>query len=76
MGWYRVLAIASVYIFGVWWCYEVIRRFHKDVKEIFQDKRVARTIAIIIVWILTVPIAIALIWGTVCIIRNLISFVG
>ena len=76
MGWFRALAIASIYIFGLWWCYEVIRRFPKDVKEIFQDKQAIRTIAIIIVWILTIPIAIALIWYTIYMIRNFLSFVG
>jgi hypothetical protein len=74
MGWYRALAIASMYIFGCWWCYEVIRRFPQDIKEIFQDKQVARIISIIIVWILTVPIALALILYGFILIRNLISF--
>lgn len=74
MAWFHVLAIASAYIFGIWWCYEVIHRFRQDVKEIFQFKQVVRTVAIIIIWVLTIPIALALIWYTIYIIRNLISF--
>ena len=72
---FRALAIASVYIFGCWWCYEVIRRFPQDVKEIFQLKQVTRTIVIIFVWVITVPIALALIFYGFILIRNSISFV-
>ena len=75
MMWYKAMAIASAYIFGAWWCYVVIRRIPQDVKEIFQLKQVTRTIAIIFVWIITVPIALALIWYTFVLIHNLISFV-
>ena len=72
---FRALAIASVYIFGCWWCYEVIRRFPQDVKEIFQLKQVTRTIVIIFVWVITVPIALALIFYGFILMRDLISFV-
>ncbi len=72
---FRAFAIASLYIFGCWWCYEVIRRFPQDIKEIFQDKQVARIIAIIIVWILTILVALALILYGYILVRNLISFV-
>ena len=75
MMWYKAMDIASAYIFGAWWCYVVIRRIPQDVKEIFQLKQVTRTIAIIFVWIITVPIALALIWYTFVLIHNLISFV-
>lgn len=73
--WFRALAIASMYIFGCWWCYEVIRRFPQDVKEIFQLKQVVRTIVIIFICVLTVPIALALIFYAFILMRNLISFV-
>ena len=73
--WFRALAIASMYIFGCWWCYEVIRRFPQDVKEIFQLKQVVRTIVIIFIWVLTLPIALALIFYAFILMRNLISFV-
>ena len=72
--WFRALAIASMYIFGCWWCYEVIRRFPQDVKEIFQLKQVVRTIVIIFIWVLTLPIALALILYGIVLVRNLISF--
>ena len=72
--WFQALAIVSLYIFGCWWCYEVIHRFPQDVKEIFQLKQVARTIAIIIVWVLTILIALALILYGIVLVRNLISF--
>jgi hypothetical protein len=69
------LAIAAAYILGLWWCYEVICRFPQNVKEIFQLKQVTRTIAIIFVWIITVPLALALIFYGFVIMSRLVWFV-
>jgi hypothetical protein len=69
------MALVSAYILGIWWCYEVIRRFPQDVKEIFQLKQIARTVAMIFVWAITVPIALVLIVYGFVVMHQLISFV-
>jgi uncharacterized membrane protein SpoIIM required for sporulation len=55
------LAIAAIYIFGLWWCYKVITRFRQDLREIFELKEVTRTVVIIFIWIITIPIMLALV---------------
>ena len=55
------LALAMMYLLGLYWCYVVIQRFPKDVQEILQQKEIARRGAIIFIWALTVIIAILLI---------------
>jgi uncharacterized membrane protein SpoIIM required for sporulation len=61
---YRALVLVIIYCFGLWWCYEVIRRFKRDVNEITELKDTTRTVVIIFVWILTIIIAVLLvIWG-------------
>ena len=63
---YRALALVSIYLFGLWWCYEVIRRFKRDINEITELKDATRTAVIIFVWILTIIIAVLLIiWSYV-----------
>jgi hypothetical protein len=69
------LALAGLYILGLWWCYEVIGRFREDVQEIRELKEITRTAAIIFIWIITVIIAIVLIRYSFVIIENLFSFV-
>ena len=68
---FRALAIVSLYVFGVWWCYEVISRFPKDIREIREVKEVVRTLAIIFVWALTVIIAILLIRYSLAVIEEI-----
>jgi uncharacterized membrane protein SpoIIM required for sporulation len=69
------LALAALYILGLWWCYEVIRRFPQDVQEIRELKETARKAAIVFVWAITVPIAVVVtVYGFVLIDR-LTSFV-
>ena len=55
------LAVVGLYVLGVVWCYQVIRRFREDVQEIREVKEAARRGAIIFIWALTVIIAIVLI---------------
>ncbi|MFZ2149040.1 MAG: hypothetical protein WAV28_17660 [Sedimentisphaerales bacterium] len=55
------LALAMMYLLGLWWCYVVIHRFPKDVQDIRQQKEITRTVAIIFIWVFTVIIAILLI---------------
>jgi uncharacterized membrane protein SpoIIM required for sporulation len=62
--WFSVLAIFGVYVLGLWWCYEVIARFRDDVKELREVKDFTRRAAIIIVWCMTIIIAIVLVGFT------------
>lgn len=55
------LAMVGLYVLGVGWCCQVIRRFREDVREIRELKEGVRTGAIIFIWILTAIIAIILI---------------
>ena len=71
---FRLFTAAALYILGVWWCYEVIRRFPQDVQEIRQLKQIIRTFAIILVWAITVIIAIVLILYSLVMIRELAAF--
>jgi uncharacterized membrane protein SpoIIM required for sporulation len=72
---YRALGLAVVYIWGVWWCYEVIGRFRRDLEEIRELKQAARTGAIIFVWVLTAVVAVVLAVWTFAIIGRIVSFV-
>ena len=73
--WYKALAIAAMYIFGLWWCYEVITRFRRDLREIFELKEVTRTVVIIFIWIITIPIMLALVLYGCVLINRFIWFV-
>ncbi len=66
----KALALLSLYIFGVYWCYVVIRRLPDDIQELLE-KGIAPKVAIIFVWIITVPIAIAMVVFTFVIIGRL-----
>ncbi len=74
--WYSALAIAAIYIFGLWWCYEVITRFRQDLREIFELKEVTRTVVIIFIWIITIPIMSVLLLYSLVLIRRLVWFFG
>jgi len=54
------LAMVGLYVLGVGWCCQVIRRFREDVQEIRQGREGARRGAIIFIWVLTAIIAIIL----------------
>lgn len=76
MGYYYALAIAAIYLFGLWWCYEVITRFRRDLREMFELKEITRILVIIFIWIITIPIMLGLsIYGYVLISR-LVWFFG
>ena len=70
-----VAAVASLYIFGLWWCYEVVRRFPEDVREIIELKEVTRTIVIVLIWLITAPLAIGLVIYGFVLISRLVLFV-
>lgn len=73
--WYGALAIAAIYIFGLWWCYEVITRFRQDLREIFELKEVTRILVIIFIWIITIPIMLGVIIYGYVLISRLLWFV-
>jgi hypothetical protein len=67
-------AILSLYLIGLYWCYEVIRRFPDDVREIFELRETGRTFAIVFVWIITVPLAFGVIFYGFVLVKRLIWF--
>ena len=69
------LAMVGLYVLGVVWCYQVIRRFREDVQEIREVKEGARRGAIIFIWVLTVIIAIVLIRYSLAIVYEIASWV-
>ena len=71
---FRVFAVAALYILGVSWCYLVVRRFPQDVQEIRELRQTIRTFAIVLVWAITVIIAIVLILYSFVMIRELTAF--
>ena len=75
--WYGAIAmsIVAIYTFCFWWYYEVITRFRKDLKEIFELKEVTRTIVIIFVWIITLLMMLGVIFFSYVLISRLVWFV-
>ena len=69
-------AIVGLYILGLWWCYEVIRRFPDDLREIFELKETSRTLVIVFIWIITVPLAVGVITYGYVLIKRLVWFFG
>lgn len=69
------LALAGLYIIGVYWCYVVIRRFRDDIQELRQVEGIAPKVAIIFVWLITASIAIAVVGFIPVIIGGLASIV-
>ena len=47
-------------VFGCYWCYIVVVRFPRDISELRQKGYFVAKLSIIVVWILTAFIAIAL----------------
>jgi hypothetical protein len=71
---FNVFAMAGLYIIGVLWCYEIVRRFREDVKEILEVKEFTRKAAIIFIWAITVIIAIVLIKYTRVMVKEFVLF--
>ena len=61
---------------GVYWCYEVIGRWREDVKELREVDEPARKAGIIVVWAITVVIAIAVVWAALTVTLRIISGLG
>ena len=73
---WMAFAIAAIYIFGLWWCYEVIVRFRRDLREMFELREVTRTLVIIFIWIITIPIMLSVVLYGCVLIRRLVWFFG
>ncbi|MCJ7777412.1 MAG: hypothetical protein MUP16_03770 [Sedimentisphaerales bacterium] len=52
-----------LFALGVSWCCTVIGRWREDLKELREVEETARKAGIIIVWAITVVIAIAVTWS-------------
>ena len=72
-GW--AFALTALFVFGVYWCYEVIQRFSQDLEEFREPNQNVRKADIIIVWFITVVIAVILLISTVVIITGVTEFV-
>ncbi len=71
---FMAAAIAGLYILGLWWCYAVIRRFPDDLREIFELKETSRTLVIVFIWLITLPLAIGVVGYGFVLIRRLVWF--
>ena len=58
---YKVLGSIALLVLGIWWCKEVIERWHDDVEEVRTCKDRTKQVVIIGIWIVTVVIAFVLI---------------
>ncbi len=57
---YGILAYVIGVLFGCYWCYVVLARLPGDIAELRQKGYFAAKLSIIVVWVITVLIAIAL----------------
>ncbi len=62
-----------LFALGVSWCCKVIGRWRKDMEELREVEETARKAGIIIVWAVTVVIAIAVVWFAFTVIARIIS---
>ena len=68
------ITIATLYILGLLWCYEVVVRFPRDMREMFELKEFTRTFVTIFIWLLTIPVMLAVIVYGYVIVTRLIWF--
>ncbi|MHC4790908.1 MAG: hypothetical protein ACYS8Y_05660, partial [Planctomycetota bacterium] len=62
---FSYFASIALFFLGVYWCYEVVKRFPDDINEFRQVKEPVRRIVIIFVWALTAIIATILVSLTI-----------
>jgi len=58
---FHILVMFAAYIACAYWCYAVIARCRDDLRELREVKETARKAGIIIVWAITIVIAILLV---------------
>ena len=73
---FGTILFIALYIFGLLWCCQVVRRFRDDVREIREMRDSARTGAIVFIWLLTVIIAIPLTWYGIAAVREIAGVLG
>ncbi len=49
---------AILFVAGVWWCKEVLGRWRDDVEELREVEEMPRKAVIVIIWLLTIVIAV------------------
>jgi hypothetical protein len=57
---FQIFGMFAAYIACAYWCYEVVARGRDDLTELREAKETGRKIGIIIVWAITIMIAIFL----------------
>ena len=62
-----------LFALGASWCWVIISRWQEDLKELREVDEPARKAGIIIVWAITVVIAIAVIRATIIVLARIIS---
>jgi uncharacterized membrane protein YecN with MAPEG domain len=62
-----------LFALGASWCCVIIGRWREDLKELREVEEPARKAGIIIVWAVTVVIAIAVIWFAFTVLARIIS---
>lgn len=70
---FRDLIYVVLFALGVYWCYKVIERWREDLEELREVEETARKAGIIIIWAVTVVIAIAVAWFAFTVIARIIS---
>jgi hypothetical protein len=73
-GYMWAIGIAVLYILGLWWIGEIIKRFGSDVVEIregcFTDK-----VVVVGIWIATLGIAAAMVWYAVVVVSRITQLI-
>lgn len=59
MSWiFSAFAVIILFLFGGYWCYVVFGRLPKDIKEIRESHEPGTKTSIVVIWIITVIIAV------------------
>ena len=69
---FGVIGTAFLFVFGLWWCKDVIGRFPKDLNEFRTAKRSADKGIIVFFWVLTAGILILVGWFAWGLIGNIL----
>jgi hypothetical protein len=58
MGWFGAAVVLAL---GFYWCYAVMSRWREDLQEFREIKDSARRVGILVVWAMTILLALALV---------------
>jgi uncharacterized membrane protein YecN with MAPEG domain len=70
---FRDIIHILLFALGAAWCCVIIGRWREDLKELREVEEPARKAGIIIVWAVTVVIAVAVIWSAFIVLARIIS---